>query len=166
MLISHSSKIWIIIFIVMGFYLLGFVKFKNDSKIISFSLPRITLIVATFGFCIYMILGLFGGSLSLLAGIIPPQSAETEALCPDIPVRYLSSELHLPKGFKGYLDYDDARDCAIRQNKPLFIDFTGHACFNCRRMEEYVWSDTLVKRILDEDYVIFCSPIEIFARSK
>ena len=65
-----------------------------------------------------------------------------------------SDKLHLPPGFKGYFDYDQAIECALAQNKPIFIDFTGHACFNCRRMEENVWVDSEVKKILDSDYII------------
>jgi thioredoxin-related protein len=62
--------------------------------------------------------------------------------------------LHLPHGIKGYFDYEQALACAKEQNKPLFIDFTGHGCVNCREMEANVWSDPEVLRRLKEDYVV------------
>lgn len=140
--------IWIIIFIAMGLYLLGLIRFKHDSKIKSYGFIRISMIVVTFGFCIYMIRGLFGGSIPLLAGIVPPEKSNISS-----GVKYADT-LHLPPGFKGYFDYDEAIENAISQNKPLFIDFTGHGCFNCRLMEENVWPHPDVKKILNEDYVI------------
>ena len=140
--------IWIIIFIAMGLYLLGIVKFKNDTKINSFSYIRVGTIVVTFVFCAYMIQGLFGGKISLLAGIVPPEKGEMS-----LSVKY-ADKLHLPPGFTGYFDYEEAKSNASILGKPLFIDFTGHGCFNCRLMEENVWSDPNVKKILDEEYVI------------
>jgi thiol:disulfide interchange protein DsbD len=95
-----------------------------------------------------MIQGVFGGKISLLAGIVPPAKGEIS-----LDVKY-SDKLHLPPGFKGYFDYEEAKRNAIIENKPLFIDFTGHGCFNCRLMEENVWPDPNVKKILDEDYII------------
>ena len=95
-----------------------------------------------------MLSGLYGNSVSALAGIIPPAKEQS-----DSTVKY-SDILSLPSGFEGYFDYDEAIDNAIKQNKPLFIDFTGHACFNCRRMEENVWIHPDVKKILNEDYII------------
>ena len=107
-----------------------------------------------------MISGLFGNHIPALAGIIPPaysiqqnNISNSTGVCSDISVKY-SDRLHLPPSFKGYFDYEDAKECAVMQNKPVFIDFTGHACFNCRRMEENVWIHPKVKEILDLDYII------------
>ena len=89
-----------------------------------------------------------------MAGIIPPPSyTTTYGDCDNIKVRY-SDILHLPHELKGYFDYKDGRECALELNKPLFLDFTGHACFNCRRMEENEWIDSNVRKILDEDYIV------------
>ena len=106
------------------------------------------MILITFGFCIYMIRGLFGGSIPLLAGIVPPEKGDSS-----LTVKY-SDKLHLPPGFKGYFDYEEAIINAKLEQKPLFIDFTGHGCFNCRLMEENVWPHPDVKKILNEDYII------------
>ena len=65
-----------------------------------------------------------------------------------------AEKLHIPHGLKGYFDFDDEKECGIELDKPLFLDFTGHACFNCRRMEENVWADSEVKKRLSEDYII------------
>ena len=147
--------IWIIIFGAMGFYLIGLIKFKNDSEgSITFGFIRTSLVVATFSFCIYMVYGLYGKNVPALAGIIPPYKSSEKTIgdCSEI-VKY-SNILHLPHGLKGYFDYDEGKSCALSLDKPLFLDFTGHACFNCRRMEENVWVDSRVKKILEEDYII------------
>ena len=147
--------IWIIIFGSMGLYLLGLIKFKSDSDTsISFGITRISIALATFGFCIYMGLGIFGRNVPALAGIIPPPepSIKTIGDC-NIDVKY-SDILHLPYGINGYFDYDEGKKCGLSLDKPLFLDFTGHACFNCRRMEENVWIDSEVKQILEEDYIV------------
>ena len=147
--------IWIIIFAAMGFYLIGLLKFKNDSDgPISFGFVRLSLTVITFSFCIYMGYGLYGKSVPALAGIIPPYKSSEKTIgdCSDT-IKY-SDILHLPHGLKGYFDYNEGKSCALSLDKPLFLDFTGHACFNCRRMEENVWVDSTVKQILEEDYII------------
>ena len=147
--------IWIIIFATMGFYLIGLVKFKNDSDgPITFGFIRLSLAAITFSFCIYMGYGLYGKSVPALAGIIPPYKSSEKTIgdCNDT-IKY-SDILHLPHGLKGYFDYNEGKRCALSLDKPLFLDFTGHACFNCRRMEENVWIDSTVKQILEEDYII------------
>ena len=152
--------LWIIIFGAMGFYILGYIKFQHDSVVEKLSIQRIFIAIITFSFCIYMVSGLFGNRVSALAGIIPPaynlkynNISESTGVCSEILIKY-SDKLHLPPGFKGYFDYEEALECAKKQNKPLFIDFTGHACFNCRRMEENVWIAPEVKKILDLEYII------------
>ena len=99
-------------------------------------------------------LGLFGQSIPALAGIIPPYKSSEKTIGDwNENIKY-ANILHLPHGLKGYFDYDEGKNCALSLDKPLFLDFTGHACFNCRRMEENVWIDSTVKKILEEDYVI------------
>tara|TARA_A100001011_G_scaffold400779_1_gene518676 strand:- start:2710 stop:4665 length:1956 start_codon:yes stop_codon:yes gene_type:complete len=146
--------IWISIFGAMGFYLLGFIKFKNDSKVMSFGYLRITFIIITFTFCGYMFSGLIGGNVSALSGIIPPPKyTYTSGNCKDIKPKY-SNKLHIPHNIDGYFSYEQALDCAEQLDKPIFIDFTGHACFNCRRMEENVWIDEKVKTMLNDLYIV------------
>lgn len=158
-----NIAIWIVIFGLMGFYLLGKIRLPHDSPTESIGVPRFMLAIATFTFVIYLIPGLWGAPLKALAGYLPPMythdfdivskkiSDEGYQLC-DEPS--FADFLHLPHGLKGYFDYDEALACARAQNKPLFIDFTGHGCTNCREMEAVVWSDPEVLKILKEDYVI------------
>ena len=147
--------IWIIIFVLMGLYIIGLIKFKSDSGIkVSFGITRITSAVVTFGFCIYMAFGLFGGNVSLLAGVIPPPKPPNPTIGHNGEDVLYSDKLHLPYNLRGYFDYEDGRKIGKELDKPLFLDFTGHACFNCRRMEENVWKDSTVHAMLDTDYVV------------
>ncbi len=166
--------LWIVIFALMGFYLLGKIRLPHDSKLESVSVPRLILALVTFSFVVYLIPGMFGAPLKALAGYLPPmhthdfnmpmlaaEQAGTDAqlasnkpgdeLCE--PPKY-AEMLHLPHGLQGYFDYEQALACAKAQNKPLFIDFTGHGCVNCREMEARVWSHPQVLRRLKEDYVV------------
>jgi len=157
--------LWIVIFILMGFYLLGKLKFAHDSEVKHISVPRLTLAIITFAFVAYMIPGMFGAPLKMLSGYMPPQQSldfdinkivrenkgENKELCEKS--KY-SEFLHLPHGLNGYFDFNQGIACAKAQNKPVFIDFTGHGCVNCREMEANVWSDPRVLKILREEYLI------------
>ncbi len=158
--------LWIIIFTLMGFYLLGKLRLPHDSPLTYTSVPRLILAILTFSFVAYLIPGLVGAPLKALAGYLPPMAThdfnlvailkgedqtELPAVCEE--PKY-ADRLHLPHGLSGYFDYEQALACAREQNKPLFIDFTGHGCVNCREMEANVWSDPDVLRRLKEDYVV------------
>ncbi len=162
--------LWIIIFTLMGFYLLGKLKFSHDSDLNFISVPRLFLAIATFAFVIYLVPGMFGAPLKALSGYLPPQSTHdfdlnaivrqsgggtatvaTNQLCEQ--PKY-ADFLHLPHGLQGYFDLEQAKKCAAEQGKPIFIDFTGHGCVNCREMEANVWSDPEVLKRLRENYVI------------
>ncbi len=160
---------WIVIFVLMGLYLLGKLRLPNDSPMETISVPRLVLAIFTFTFVMYLIPGMFGAPLKRLAGYLPPMSTHDfnlvqvgiygqfannsgeEKLC-DKP-KY-SDFLHFPHGIKGYFDYDQAVACAREQNKPIFIDFTGHGCVNCREMEARVWSDPEVLKRLNNDFIM------------
>lgn len=162
---------WIVIFTLMGFYLLGKIKFAHDSQVSHISVPRLALTIITFSFVVYMFPGMFGAPLKALSGYLPPSSSLDFDLS-DIQVQgqlatttiavedelcekpKFSEFLHLPHNLKGYFDYDQALRCAKEQNKPIFLDFTGHGCVNCREMEANVWSDPNVLKRLKEDYVV------------
>jgi thiol:disulfide interchange protein len=159
-----NIAIWIVIFSMLGFYLLGKIKLPHDSKLEFISVPRLMLAILTFTFVVYLIPGMWGAPLKMLAGYLPPmythdfdlsslgrQGKEPNQICDDPKYGEL---LHLPHGLNGYFDYEQALACARQQNKPLFIDFTGHGCTNCREMEAVVWSDPAVLQRLSEDYVI------------
>ena len=162
--------IWIVIFVLMGFYLLGKIKFAHDSDVTYISVPRLTLVIITFSFVVYLIPGMFGAPLKFLSGYMPPMQSHDFDLNTIVRdnVRMLMPEdesskcgpakyhefLHLPHGLDGYFDYEEALSCAKKQNKPIFIDFTGHGCVNCREMEANVWSDPKVLKQLQNDYVV------------
>lgn len=163
--------LWIVIFALMGIYLLGKIKFAHDSDVKHVSVGRLFLAIITFSFVMYMIPGMFGAPLKALSGYLPPESsldfdltriiaengggngaaANDKELC-EKP-KY-ADFLHLPHNIKGYFDYEQALRCAKQQNKPLFIDFTGHGCVNCREMEANVWSDPQVLKKLKEEFIV------------
>lgn len=166
--------LWIVIFTLMGFYLLGKIRLPHDSPLESVSVSRLMLSIVTFSFVVYLIPGLFGAPLKALAGYLPPmhthdfdvptliaQKMQTsngfladnqeEELC-ETP-KY-ADLLHIPHGIKGYFDYEQALACAEEQNKPVFLDFTGHGCVNCREMEARVWSEPEVLERLKKDFIV------------
>jgi len=158
-----NIALWIVIFSLLGLYLLGKIRLASDSPVETISVPRLILSISIFTFVAYLIPGLWGAPLKMLAGYLPPlsthdfdlvaitRSQKNTEVC-DEP-RY-EDFLHLPHGMKGYFDYKQALACARQQNKPLFIDFTGHGCTNCREMEAVVWSDPQVLQRLQNDYVV------------
>lgn len=157
--------LWIVIFTLMGFYLLGKIKFSHDSELPFLKVPRLFFTIATFSFVVYLIPGMWGAPLNALAGYLPPMSThdfnlpgmirEAAGLDEDLCEKpKYSDKLHLPHGLKGYFDYEQGMKCAAELKKPVFIDFTGHGCVNCREMEARVWSDPRVIKILKEEYVI------------
>lgn len=158
--------LWIVIFTLLGFYLLGKIIFPHEQKSESTSISRLLSATLVFSFVIYLIPGLFGAPLKALAGYLPPMSthdfqlldtvvsSEPDALAADCERPEYDDFLELPHGIKGYFDYDQALACSKRQNKPIFIDFTGHGCVNCREMEAAVWSDPAVLKRLKEDYIV------------
>ncbi len=163
--------IWIVIFTLIGFYLLGKIILPHDSKLEKVSVSRLMLAIASFTFVVYLIPGMFGAPLKALAGYLPPMSTmdydlpgliaktnsdsdqqqQVNILCEE--PKY-SDMLHFPHGIQGYFDLDQAIKCSREQGKPIFIDFTGHGCVNCREMEARVWSDPKVLERLKNDYIM------------
>ncbi|MEM1337103.1 MAG: cytochrome c biogenesis protein CcdA [Bacteroidota bacterium] len=158
--------LWIVIFALLGFYMLGKLKLPHDSDDRTTTVPKLFLAIVTFGFVVYMVPGLFGAPLKSLSGYLPPLTSQEFVLNPieeettiasaenDCPEPKYSDLFKLPYGLKGYFDLAQAKECARTQNKPIFIDFTGHGCVNCREMEARVWSDPKVLEILKNDYII------------
>lgn len=162
--------IWIVIFTLMGFYLLGKIKLPGDSESKTTSVPRLILAIITFSFVMYLIPGMVGAPLKMLAGYLPPMTthdfnligllrennagngaSENEAFCEE--PKY-ASLLEWPHGLNGYFDYEQAVSCAKKLDKPIFVDFTGHGCVNCREMEQRVWSDPKILSRLRENFVL------------
>lgn len=158
-----NIAIWIVIFAILGFYFLGKIRLHGDPALENLTVPRLMLAILTFTFVIYLIPGLWGAPLKALAGYLPPmhthdfdlislnREGQQNQICQE--PKY-AEFLHLPHGLEGYFDYDQALACAREQNKPLFIDFTGHGCTNCREMEANVWADPAVLERLRNDFVV------------
>lgn len=166
--------IWIVLFSLLGFYLMGKLKFSHDSDLPYIGTFRLFLIIIVFSFVVYLIPGLFGSPLKGLSSFLPSpstselslpkmfsenrnysgtsiQPAYTSALCSE-PKH--GNIFDMPLGLKGYFDYKQGLACAKEQGKPVLIDFKGHACSNCKLMEARVWSDPEILRRLRENFVI------------
>ncbi len=159
--------IWIVIFAALGLYLLGKIKLPHDAPLDYIGVPRLLLALVTFMFVVYMIPGLFGAPLKLLSGYLPPMTTQqfkigeaySGAEVERAPVKY-GDLLEIPFGIHGYFDYEEALASAKEQGKPLLIDFTGHGCVNCRKMEENVWADPQVLTRLKNDFVMVAMYID------
>ena len=166
--------IWIVVFTLLGLYLLGKIRFAHDDEVKHIGVGRLTLVIVVFSFVVYMIPGMWGAPLKALSGYLPPLTTQDFILGDEAPVivtgstagsaaTQVSTEgkapkysdfLHLPHNLQGFFELEEARAYAESVGKPLFIDFTGHGCVNCREMENRVWSDPRVLEILRNDYVI------------
>ncbi len=157
--------IWIVVFSLLGLYLLGKLRFAHDNDLPCIGVGRLALAIAVFSFVVYMIPGMWGAPLKGLSGYLPPLTTQDFVMnSPGAAIpqgetgmphnRKYADFLHLPHGLEGFFDLPEAEAYAARVGKPLFIDFTGHGCVNCREMESRVWSDPEVLRILRDDYVI------------
>lgn len=148
---------WVVIFALIGFYLLGKLKFSHDSDLPFISVPRIFMSIVVFSFVMYMIPGLWGAPVKILSGFLPPQhySEVPYGIGGKAPEKKLPEHAyHGPHGIPVFHDYDYALEYAKEIGKPLMLDFTGHACINCRKMEDQVWSDDLVKKLLTDSVVV------------
>lgn len=170
--------IWIVVFTLLGFYLLGKIRFKYDSEASHLSVGRLVLSIIVFSFVVYMIPGMLGAPLKGLSGYLPPiqthdfdlrnvvreelqisgggsgNTASFEEPVEGCVAPKFGDFLHLPHGLDGYFDYEQGLACAKAQNKPVFLDFTGHGCVNCREMEASVWADPRVLKLLREEFVV------------
>ncbi|MCF8255054.1 MAG: thioredoxin family protein [Bacteroidia bacterium] len=161
-------SIWIVVFFLLGLYLLGKLKFSHDSDLPYVSVPRLVMAIITFTFVLYLLPGLFGAPLKALSGYLPPKETLDFDLSKskgglnqndsekknDLGEIRFKSLFHLPHELNGFFDYKQALAYSKKVNKPIFIDFTGHGCVNCREMEANVWSDPEVLKRLSNDYVV------------
>lgn len=158
--------IWIVVFTMLGFYLLGKLRFAHDSEVTHIGVGRLALAIGVFSFVVYLIPGMWGAPLSKLSGYLPPLSSQDFVLNANVAAPQASDVatsnstakysdvLHLPHGLNGFFDLGEAEEYAAKVGKPIFIDFTGHGCVNCREMEARVWSDPAVLELLRNEYVI------------
>ena len=157
--------LWVVIFFLMGLYLIGKLKFSHDSVMPYLKVPRLLFAIATFAFVSYLIPGLFGAPLKALAGYMPPMSTHDFNLMDKgndgHSIEYFAGvkpkyedKLHIAHVKTGYFDYEQGMEVARQTGRPVFVDFTGHGCVNCREMEAVVWSDKRVSSMLNEDYIV------------
>ena len=155
--------IWIVVFTLLGFYLLGKLRFKYDSPVEHLTVKRLALAIAVFSFVVYMIPGMWGAPLKALSGYLPPMETQDFVIGQDGSGTAVTASpvtgsdngmITIAHGLRAYDNIDDAVDAARRSGKRIFVDITGHGCVNCREMEARVWSDPEVLRMLREDFVI------------
>ena len=150
--------IWIVTFSLLGFYLLGKLRFAHDDEVKHVSVFRLSLAILVFSFVVYLIPGMFGAPLNAVSGYIPPMSTQDYQINGRVENvnagRKYADFLHLPHQLQGHFDFEEAVEDAMAQNKPIFVDVTGHACNNCREMETMVWSNDQVLPMLREDFII------------
>lgn len=164
--------LWIVIFGLLGLYLIGKIKFSHDSDLPYLSVPRTIFAIIIFSFVVYMVPGMWGAPLKSISAFLPPSAtqdfdlsvasfASAPSTTKDTKKKKYYEIFHdrgTPKGFNPYYDYDEALATAKEQNKPVIIDFTGWNCVNCRKMEANVWTDPKVAALLNQEFVM----VELF----
>lgn len=166
--------IWIVLFVLLGIYLMGKIKFSHDSDVPHIGIFRLVLIIASFTFALYLLPGLFGAPLTRIASLLPPRetsgfnllkaiSENRGTTAPGLVTTASSSLceepkyadfLHFEYGLEGYFDLEQGLACARELGKPVLIDFKGHACANCKEMDARVWSDPGVQQRLRDNFVL------------
>lgn len=151
--------IWIVVFTLLGLYLLGKIKFEADSEVKHIGIFRLFLVIVDFTFVVYMIPGMFGAPLKALSGYLPPIETQDFIMSSNPSQQVVSIEEankgeKLPLGLTGYHSMEEGYAAAKASGKPVFLDISGLACVNCREMEQRVWSDPKVLTMLKNDFVI------------
>ena len=169
--------LWIVIFVLLGLYMIGKIKLYHDSDNQKIGIVRLFLAIASFSFALSIFPGMFGAPLSWLSGYLPPPSTqefdimdrfdriESEKYYNNFPEKVKYDELknfEIPFGLKGFFDYEEALEFSKKTDKPIFLDFTGFACENCRLMEHNVWSKPHILEMLRKDFII----VSLFVDSK
>lgn len=155
--------IWIVIFILLGLYLIGKIRFKHDDPMEYVSVKRLFLAIVSFTFAVYLIPGLWGAPLSALSGYLPPMESQAFVLGANTTSHNASAKseatledgtIVIAHGLKAYDKLEDGFAAAKASGKRVFVDITGHGCVNCREMEARVWSDETVLNMLSNDFEI------------
>lgn len=158
--------IWIVIFSLLGLYLLGKIRFAHDDQPVEkLSIVRLGLVITVFSFVVYMIPGMWGAPLKALSGYLPPLETQDFNLYNPggyglAPMQESDSEmgrkygLKMPLGLQGYYSIEEGLEAAKREGKPVFVDISGHSCANCREMENRVWSDREVFTMLRDEFIL------------
>ncbi|WP_160069621.1 protein-disulfide reductase DsbD family protein [Sphingobacterium bovisgrunnientis] len=169
--------LWIVIFGLLGLYLIGKIKFSHDSTLEYMSVPRTMIAIMVFTFVVYMIPGMWGAPLKAISAFLPPVGTQDFDLTSGIShtanasqsadagsrkhYTYFHSKATI-KGMDPYYDYDEALAAAKQQNKPLLVDFTGWNCVNCRKMEAEVWSAPKIKDLINNEFIL----VELYVDDK
>ena len=169
---------WIVIFSMMGFYLIGKLRFPHDDEMpVQKSWFRYMLAIFTFSFVVYLIPGMFGAPLKAISGWLPPmptQDFDISKIVRDETATFSDTftetgewekphygdKLHMPHGILGYFDLDQALRVASKTKRPVFIDFTGHGCVNCRNVESAVWEDPRVRAKFAQDFIVVAQYVD------
>lgn len=161
--------LWVVIFALLGMYLLGKLKFNHDSDVKHVSVTRLFLAILSLSFAVYLVPGLWGAPLKAVSGFLPHQgtqdfdlyssqfaasSGEGNSTTTHVANKKYADRLHAPLGIDAFFDYDEGMAYAKQVGKPVFLDFTGHSCTNCRKMENAVWPDAEVLNRLKNDFVV------------
>lgn len=151
--------IWIVVFTLLGLYLLGKIRFEADSEVKHIGIFRLFLVIVDFTFVVYMIPGMFGAPLKALSGYLPPIETQDFIMGSNpsqqvVSIEEASKGERLPLGLTGYHSMEEGYAAAKASGKPVFLDISGLACVNCREMEQRVWSDPKVLSMLKNDFVI------------
>jgi len=162
--------LWVVIFAMMGFYLLGKIRLPHDSPLESISVTRLFLALITLSFALYLVPGIWGAPVKIISAFAPPTtyseaasaggSKETLEILQIEPMSVRREPIGLPyretgpQGIPVFTDLEQATTFAKAMNRPILLDFTGKACVNCRKMEADVWSDARVKELLSDEFVV------------
>ena len=173
---------WFVLFAVMGIYLLGKIRFSHDSPVEKISVPRFMFAFLALSFSIYLLPGMWGAPLSMIDGIAPPRThsednfryvrgtGEAAAATDPIQAEYAQFMHEVGDGsIKVFHDLEIGREYAKKVNKPILMDFTGHACANCRKTESTVWTNDAIRPILQNELVIislYCDDRELLPESE
>lgn len=147
--------IWIVVFALLGFYLLGKIRFRDDTPVEHLNVKRLVLVIADFAFVVYLIPGMWGAPLKALSGYLPPMETMDWTYAPAAVTAQPAGgeEIALPHGLKAFGTIEEGLEAARERGCRVLVDITGHGCVNCREMEARVWSDPQVLSLLKE-YVI------------
>ncbi len=161
--------LWIVIAVLLGFYLLGKLKFYHDSEVEYITIVRLFFSIAAFAFALYMLPGIWGAPLKALSGWVPPDytqdfklgsyqnnniTSTTANKTAALPPQKLADNLAAPFGLTAYFDLNEGIAAAKILHKPIMLDFTGHSCANCRKMESQVWSDPEVLKRITNNFIL------------
>ena len=152
--------IWFVLAMVLGFYLLGKIRTTHDSDVAKVGTLRLILAIALFTLATFLFTGFLGNNMKLFESFFPPKTENISSVQKTIPGNTLCETpkyadlFHLPYGLQGYFELDQAKACAKKLNKPILIDFKGHACSNCKKMDAEVWSVPEVQQYIADNFVI------------